>query len=86
MIGGPAAERISVSGAYGLGPISFTSDSRGVIVPAIHERGVRLLSIGLRGTAHLLWEQDEAVDLAGLPSRDGRHVAVWVRTQALAGP
>jgi hypothetical protein len=86
MIGGPAAERISVSGAYGLGPISFTRDSRGVIVPAIQDDGVQLLSIGLQGTAQLLWEQHQAVDLAGLPSRDGRHVAVWVRTQHLAGP
>lgn len=81
MIGGPAAELIKVSGAHGLKHVSFTSDSRGVIVPATQHDGVSLLSVALQGSAQLLWEQPGAVDAAGLPSPDGQHVAVWVRTQ-----
>ena len=82
MIGGPAAERISVSGAQGVKHVSFTSDSRGVMVPAVQDDGVSLISIALHGSAQLLWEQPGAADVAGMPSPDGQHVAVWVRTQA----
>jgi Tol biopolymer transport system component len=80
LIGGPAAENISVSGAYGLGPVSFTRDSRGVIVPSVSAQGVTLWSISLRGTAQLLWEQPGNIDVAGMPSPDGAHIAVWVRS------
>jgi hypothetical protein len=81
MIGGPAAERISVSGAHGLRHVSFTSDSRGVIVPAVNDQGVSVISVALQGSAQVLWEQQGALDAAGMPSPDGQHVAVWVRTQ-----
>jgi hypothetical protein len=82
MIGGPAAERITVSGAQGVRHVSFTSDSRGVIVPAVQDDGISLISIALQGSAELLWEQPGAADVAGMPSPDGQHVAVWVRTHA----
>ena len=82
LLGGPAAEHIRVSDAYGLGQVSFTSDSRGVIVPRTNGDGTSLLSISLRGDAHLLWEQPGATAMAGLASPDGQSVAVWVRTQS----
>ena len=81
MIGGPAAELITVSGARGLKHVSFTSDSRGVIVPAVQDKRVSLISVALQGSAQLLWEQPGAVDVAGMPSPDGQQVAVWVRTE-----
>jgi hypothetical protein len=83
LIGGPAAENISVSGAYGLGQVSFTSDSRGVIVPSVGENGASLMAISLRGHAQLLWDQPDATEVAGIASPDGQHVAVWVRHSAI---
>jgi Tol biopolymer transport system component len=80
LIGGPAAESITVDGGDRLGDVSFTSDSRGVIVPSIDDDGASLLAISLDGATQVLWEQPGALDVAGVPSPDGRHVAVWVRT------
>lgn len=84
LIGGPAAESIKVSGQYGINEISFTSDSRGVIVPSVDALRASLWSIALHGSPQLLWEHPGAVEIAGLPSPDGRQMAVRVRTQAVA--
>lgn len=81
MIGGPAAESISVSGTHALGPVSFTRDSRGVIVPSINGSDTSLIAISLQGAAQILWHQPGAADISGIPSPDGRHVAVWVRAR-----
>jgi hypothetical protein len=51
-----------------------------VIVPTTDAKGASLLSVDFQGHRRLLWDQPGAVDVAGIPSRDGRHVAVWVRS------
>jgi hypothetical protein len=81
LIGGPAAEQIAVSRQYGIDAVSFTADSRGVIVPSVDDGGASLWSIGLQGAAQLLWEEPGAVHISGLPSPDGRQVLVRVRTR-----
>lgn len=84
MIGGSAAESITVSGHHGFANISFTHDGRGVMVPSTNVAGASLLSIALDGEARLLWQEPGAIDISGMPSTDGRHVAVWVRKPRLA--
>lgn len=81
LIDGPAAEQITLHGQHGLGYVSFTSDSRGVIVPNVTEKSANLLSVTLQGTIRVLWEQPGAIDISGLPSPDGRHIAVWIRAR-----
>ena len=81
LIGGRAAEQINLHGQHGLGYVSFTSDSRGVIVPSLTEKSANLLSVSLDGTIRVLWEQPGAFDISGIPSPDGRHVAVWIRSR-----
>jgi len=73
---------IELGGDHELGYVSFRSDSLGVIVPAVNAKDARLLSLDFQGKTQVLWQQAGAVDLSGLPSRDGRHVAVWVRSRA----
>ena len=80
LIGGPAAESIAVSGTQALGPVSFTRDSRGVIVPSVSGGDTSLLKISLHGAAQILWQHPGAIDVSGVPSPDGRQVAVWVRS------
>lgn len=81
MIGGPAAESIAVSGHAGFANISFTSNSRGVLVPSTNIAGASLLSISFSGDTRVVWQEPGAIGIAGLPSPDGRHVAVWVRSR-----
>jgi hypothetical protein len=82
LIGGPAAEQVTLHGPHALGYVSFTSDSRGVIVPSVTEKSADLLSITLQGTIRVLWEQPGALDISGIPSPDGRHIAVWIRARS----
>lgn len=73
---------IDVRENHALGYISFTSDSKGLIVPNVDAGGASLRSVDSQGTSRRLWSQRGAVDLSGIPSRDGRHVAVWVRSRS----
>lgn len=81
LLEGLASESITLAGQHHLGYVSFTSDSRGVIVPSVTDQGASLLSVSLSGATAVLWEQPGATDISGIPSRDGRQVAVWVRSR-----
>ncbi len=63
-----------------LGHISWTSDGHRLLVPSVEPRGASLLSVDLQGNTHVLWQQPGAIDISGIPSRDGRRIAIWVRS------
>jgi len=63
-----------------LGYVSWTSDGQRLLVPLVDSRGASLLSLDLQGNIHVLWQQPGAIDISGIPSRDGRRVVIWVRS------
>jgi serine/threonine protein kinase/Tol biopolymer transport system component len=62
-----------------LGYLSWTSDGKRLLVPSVDASVATLLSVDLDGHAQILWQQPGAIDISGIPSPDGRRVAVWVR-------
>ena len=78
-LAGAPPRAFDVAGAGTLGYVSWTSDGARLIVPAIDARGATLLSVDLEGRSAVLWHQPRALDISGIPSRDGRRIAIWVR-------
>ncbi len=70
---------VSLQARKGLGYVSWTSDGKGLLVPTVEENTATLLSVDFRGNARVVSRQPGAIDISGIPSPDGRHVAVWVR-------
>lgn len=79
---GHAPQEIAVKGwslgEYGL---DWTADGRGLFISSPIPSGVALLHLDLQGDAHLLWEQKGGVATWGVPSPDGRHLAMPGYTQ-----
>jgi Tol biopolymer transport system component len=71
---------VDVRAPGSLGHISWTSDGHRLLVPSVEPRGASLLSVDLQGNTHVLWQQPGAIDISGIPSRDGRRIAIWVRS------
>jgi len=65
-------------GEYGL---DWTADGKGLLVSSPLPGGVALLKVDLKGNAHLLWEQKGGSVTWGVPSPDGRHIAMPGNTQ-----
>jgi Tol biopolymer transport system component len=65
-----------------LGYLSWTGDGNGLLVPSLDPKGATLMSIDLRGNIRVVAQHAAAVDISGIPSPDGRRVAVWVRSLA----
>jgi serine/threonine protein kinase/Tol biopolymer transport system component len=65
-------------GEYGL---DWTADGKGLFVSSPLSGGVALLQVDLQGNAHLLWEQKGGSVTWGVPSPDGRHLAMPGNTQ-----
>ena len=82
-LAGAPPRAFDIAGASTLGYVSWTSDGARLIVPAIDARGATLLSVDLDGRSTVLWQQPRALDISGIPSRDGRRIAVWVRRPQL---
>ena len=70
-----------VKGHSRLGYVSWTADGSRLLVPGVDARGAALLSVDLEGNSHVLWQQPGARDISGVPSPDGRRVAIWVRSR-----
>jgi hypothetical protein len=61
--------------------MSWTSDSQRLLVPSLDLRSATLLSVDLQGNSRVVWAQPGALDISGIPSPDGRRVAIWIRAQ-----
>ncbi|MGB7843989.1 MAG: protein kinase [Candidatus Acidiferrum sp.] len=79
-LNGRAPEEITVEGWDTLSTAVWAADSNGLFVSSYTERGAVLLSVDLQGNARLLWEHRGGIDTYGVPSPDGRHLAMrgWV--------
>jgi len=66
-----------VKGWYGFKPgPDWAADGKGFYVSSSSPRGVTLLYIDLAGHATAVWEQKGGFETWGIPSPDGRHLAI----------
>jgi eukaryotic-like serine/threonine-protein kinase len=75
-LNGRAPRDIAVKGWNILTSAVWTTDGKGLFVSSYTPRGAVLLNMDLQGNARLLWEQPGGFDIYGVPSPDGRHVAM----------
>jgi len=58
------------------GPITWAADSRSLYVPAAAPSGALLLHVSLAGAVHVLRTNEGGPYTSGIPSPDGRHIAI----------
>jgi Tol biopolymer transport system component len=81
--------RVEILSLNGVGPLQVTSkemnplssvvwtaDGKGLYVSTYTARGVAMLHMDLQGNARLLWEHPGGIDIYGVPSPDGLHLAM----------
>jgi hypothetical protein len=73
---GQAPEEIEVRGGDHLEGIYWAADGKGWFTCALRPTGSVLLHVDLQGKADPLWEQEGNTVEYGLPSPDGRHLAI----------
>jgi len=59
-----------------LSSVNWTADGKGLFVSSHTARGADMLHMDLQGNTRLLWEHPGGVDIYGVPSPDGRHLAM----------
>jgi eukaryotic-like serine/threonine-protein kinase len=79
LTGQPPSE-IALDGWPSLGYVSWTSDGKSLVVGSHKNHDAALLNVDLEGKINLLWEQHGAFGVSGVPSPDGRHIAIWLWT------
>jgi eukaryotic-like serine/threonine-protein kinase len=75
-LNGGAPQEITVKRWKTLANVFWKADGKGLFVASHTERAATLLSIDLQGNARLLWEHPGGVETYGVPSPDGRHLAM----------
>ncbi len=59
-----------------LSSVFWTADGKGLFVSSYTTRGADMLHMDLQGSARLLWEHPGGIEIYGVPSPDGRHLAI----------
>jgi eukaryotic-like serine/threonine-protein kinase len=76
-VSGGEPRDLVVKGWYGFKPgPDWAADGKGFYVSSSSPRGVTLLYIDLAGHASAVWEQKGGFETWGVPSPDGRHLAI----------
>jgi Tol biopolymer transport system component len=73
---GETPQDVTVKGWNILTSVRWTADGNGLLVSSHSPRGAVMLYVDLQGNARLLWEQPGGIDVYGVPSPDGRHLAM----------
>ena len=76
-IGGGQGRTVTVKGYVHLISCHWGPDSRSVFVGASGPAGTAMLRIDLEGHAQPIWQQPTPSDSWGVPSPDGRHLAMY---------
>jgi hypothetical protein len=76
-LSGWATQEITVRGWNSFQSVNWAADGKGLFLSSPTRTGLALLHVDLRGDARLLWEQKGVLQAAGLPSPDGRHLAIY---------
>ena len=81
-LSGHAPREINVTGwILGDDGFDWTADGNGLLVSSPISGGVGLVRVDLQGNGHLLWELRGGIITWGVPSPDGRHLAMPGNTQ-----
>ena len=75
LIGGVDQEVVAKGWDF-LTSVTWTANGKGLLVSGYGERGAAMLHLDLQGNAQLLWEHPSVVNIYGVPSPDGRHLAM----------
>jgi eukaryotic-like serine/threonine-protein kinase len=59
-----------------LSSVAWTADGKGLFVSSYTGRGADMLHLDFQGNARLLWEEPGGIELYGVPSPDGQHLAM----------
>ena len=73
---GGSAKAIRVPGSETLDSVVWTQNSKGLLVSGRVPGSSVLLLVDLLGTSHQVWKQDGGLGTYGVPSPDGRHIAL----------
>ena len=71
-----APRQIISKEVHTLSSVVWTGDGRGLFVSSYTARGADMLHMDLQGNTRLLWEHPGGIDVYGVPSPDGRHLAM----------
>jgi serine/threonine protein kinase/Tol biopolymer transport system component len=75
-LSGRAPQDVTSREGKTLSSVVWTADGKGFFVSSYTARGADMLHMDLRGTTRLLWEQPGGIEIYGVPSPDGRHLAM----------
>jgi hypothetical protein len=73
---GDVLEEIKIPEWRAAGPIEWAADAKGLFVPSLTPGGASLLYVSLHGEVHVIRENRGGNYSPGLPSPDGRHIAM----------
>ena len=73
---GAAPRQITSKEWNTLSSVIWTADGKGLFVSSHKARGADMLHMDLQGNTRLLWEHPGGIDIYGVPSPDGRHLAM----------
>jgi serine/threonine protein kinase len=75
-LNGRAPQEITAKGWNTLSSVVWTADGNSLFVSSYTERGADLLKMDLQGNVRFLWEHPGGIEIYGVPSPDGRHLAM----------
>ena len=73
---GQAPQEITAKEWNTLSSVVWTADGKGLFVSSYTQRGADMLHMDLQGNARLLWEHPGGIEVYGVPSPDGRYLAI----------
>jgi Tol biopolymer transport system component len=80
-LNGRAPQEITVKGWNTLTGADWAADGKSLFAYSSKDRGAVILSVDLLGNSRVLWEHHLSDSTYTVPSPDGRHLAIQVRTQ-----
>lgn len=75
-LNGRAPQVITPKGWDTLSSVNWAADGKSLFVSSYQQRGPVLLHMDLQGNTQLLWEHRGGIEVYGVPSPDGRHIAM----------
>ena len=74
--GGGAPRELVMNGWSGFHTADWSQNGKGIYVSSSSPKGATLLYVDLEGHANAVWEQKGGLMTLGVPSPDGRHLAI----------
>jgi Tol biopolymer transport system component len=79
-LSGGADREITVKSWADITGLDWSSDERSLLCGSRSQQGATLLRVDLNGSATVLWQYKGARGMGGIPSPDGRYLAIFVQT------